>query len=113
MKNTLHSRLRHHVTGAIERGEAQAIVEIPVLHKGPFPLHITQNDDYFVIVTNQGNHYAKTFDPSAARLISSAPDLLDSLKDLENILSCKPYDRDEQKLLVIARAAIAKAKGEA
>jgi hypothetical protein len=47
-----------------------------------------------------------------ARLIAAAPELLDSLKDLENILSCKPYDRDEQKLLVIARAAIAKAKGE-
>jgi hypothetical protein len=45
----------------------------------------------------------------AADLIT---ELLDSLKDLENILSCKPYDRDEQKLLVIARAAIAKAKGE-
>jgi hypothetical protein len=47
-----------------------------------------------------------------ADLIAAAPELLDSLKDLENILSCKPYDRDEQKLLVIARAAIAKAKGE-
>jgi hypothetical protein len=47
----------------------------------------------------------------AAHLIASAPELLDSLKDLENTLSCKPYDRDEQKLLVIARAAIAKAKG--
>lgn len=51
-------------------------------------------------------------DLANARLIASAPELLDSLKDLENILSCKPYDRDEQKLLVIARAAIAKAKGE-
>jgi ABC-type bacteriocin/lantibiotic exporter with double-glycine peptidase domain len=49
-------------------------------HKGPLPLHITKNDDHFVIVTSQGNHYAKTFDPSAARLISSAPDLLDLLE---------------------------------
>ena len=39
----------------------------------------------------------------------SAPDLLQSLCDLENILSGKPYDRDEQKLLLAARAAIAKA----
>ena len=52
------------------------------LHTGPFPLHITQNDDHFVVVTNQGNHYAKTFDPSAARLIAAAPDLLDALKAL-------------------------------
>ena len=50
------------------------------LHKGPFPLHITQNDDSFVVITNQGNHYATTFDPSAARLIAAAPDLLDLLE---------------------------------
>ena len=52
------------------------------LHKGPFPLHITQNEDHFVIITEQGNHYAKTFDPSAACLIATAPDLLDALKAL-------------------------------
>jgi hypothetical protein len=82
MNNTLKNRLQYHITGAIERGEAQAIVEIPPLHKGPFPLHITQNDDAFVVITNQGNHYAKTFDPSAARLIAAAPDLLNALKAL-------------------------------
>jgi hypothetical protein len=49
-------------------------------HKGPFPLHITKNDDHFVIVTNHETHYAKTFDPSAARLIASAPDLIDLLE---------------------------------
>jgi hypothetical protein len=32
MNNTLKKRLQYHVTGAIERGEAQAIVEIPPLH---------------------------------------------------------------------------------
>jgi len=31
MKNTLHSLLKHHVTGAIARGEAQPIVEIPAI----------------------------------------------------------------------------------
>lgn len=46
----------------------------------------------------------------AAHLIAVVPELLESLKDLENILSCKPYDRDEQELLNSARAAIAKAE---
>jgi hypothetical protein len=46
---------------------------------GPFPLKITQVDDFFVIITNQGNHYAKTFDPAAAHLIASAPEMLDAL----------------------------------
>jgi hypothetical protein len=32
MNNTLKNRLQYHVSGAIERGEAQAIVEIPALH---------------------------------------------------------------------------------
>jgi len=47
---------------------------------GPFPLKITQVDDFFVITTNQGNHYAKTFDPEAAHLIASAPELLEALE---------------------------------
>ena len=47
---------------------------------GPFPLKVTNVDDFFVIVTNQGNHYAKTFDPAAASLIASAPDLLAALE---------------------------------
>lgn len=32
MNNTLKNRLKYHITGAIERGESQAIVEIPSLH---------------------------------------------------------------------------------
>ena len=82
---------------------------------GPFPLHTIKNEDHFVIVTNHGSHYAKTFDPSAARLISSAPELLSALEflladylaiDGENLTgSSVPADK--------AREAIRKAKGEA
>jgi len=32
MNNTLKNRLKYHITGAIERGEAQPIVEISALH---------------------------------------------------------------------------------
>jgi len=80
------------------------------LHKGPFPLHITKNEDHFVIITSQGNHYAKTFDPSAARLIAAAPDLLQVvadyvlLCDLHNYVGAVPD---------AAREALRKAKGEA
>ena len=86
-----------------------------IIKRGPYPLEITKNDDHFVIITNLGNHYAKTFDPSAARLIASAPDLLDALKaavarvqianeEGETILSAWLPD---------ALAAIAKAEGKA
>ena len=81
------------------------------LHKVPFPLHITQNDDSFVVITNQGNHYAKTFDPSAARLIAAAPDLLEALdwalRQIEDDL-----DPDHQAAFDAAHSTLRKAKGE-
>lgn len=81
------------------------------LHKGPFPLHITKNDDHFVVITNLGNHYAKTFDPSAARLIAVAPDLLEALdwalRQIEDDL-----DPDHQAAFDAAHSTLRKAKGE-
>jgi hypothetical protein len=47
---------------------------------GPYPLTVTKLADFFVIVTNQGNHFAKAFDPCAARLISAAPEMLAALE---------------------------------
>jgi hypothetical protein len=80
-------------------------------NRGPFPLHITQNDDHFVIVTNHNSHYAKTFDPSAARLIASAPDLLDALdwalRQIEDDLD--PY---HQAAFDAALCTLRKARGE-
>lgn len=49
---------------------------------GPFPLHVQSNGERYVIVTAQGNHFATTHDPSAARLIAVAPELLAHLKIL-------------------------------
>ena len=71
---------------------------------GPLPLKITKVDDFCVIITNHGNHYAKTFDPASARLIASAPDLLLALERLAH-----PMADDED--LDYAREVIAKAKG--
>ena len=72
---------------------------------GPYPLTVTKVDDFFVIVTNQGNHFAKTFDPCAARLIASAPDLLLALERLAH-----PMADDED--LSFARDCIANARGK-
>jgi len=72
---------------------------------GPLPLKITKVDDFFVIITNQGNHYAKTFDPAAARLIAAAPDLLLALERLAH-----PMADDED--LSFARDTIANARGK-
>lgn len=85
---------------------------------GPFPLKITQADDFFVIITNQGNHYAKTFDPAAAHLIASAPELLAALEAVtkayvELVQSDYPpsWSAEKDSEVIAARAAIAKAKG--
>jgi hypothetical protein len=87
-------------------------------HAGPFPLRITKNDDQFVVITNQGNHYASTYDPAAARLISAAPDLLSALESAYNAIAWdipagNLSNEEEETLLNVIRAAIAKAKGEA
>jgi hypothetical protein len=51
---------------------------------GPYPLQVYLSDDPKVnphlIITNQGNHFAMTYDPSAARLIAAAPELLEACK---------------------------------
>ena len=84
------------------------------LHKGPYPLHITKNDDHFVVITNLGNHYAKTFDPSAARLIAAAPDLLDLLEAA--VARVQIANEEGQSILSAwlpdALSTLRKAKGE-
>jgi len=50
--------------------------------KGSFPLHIENNGDEYVVITSLGNHYASTFDPAAARLISVAPEMLAALQNI-------------------------------
>jgi hypothetical protein len=83
-------------------------------HAGPFPLRITKNDDHFVIVTNHETHYAKTFDPSAARLIAAAPGLLSALEEMMAVFQDhEQYDEDSAEVIQSAREAIRKAKGEA
>jgi hypothetical protein len=88
------------------------------LHNRQFPLGIIHNDDKLIVITSQGTHYATTHDPAAARLISAAPDLLSALESAYNAIAWdipgeNLSDQDEEALLDVIRAAIAKAKGAA
>lgn len=85
---------------------------------GPYPLTVTKVDESFVVVTNQGNHFAKTFDPCVARLISASPELLAALETavewLEAAQADQPDDWKDPAMdaaVESARSAIAKAKG--
>ena len=124
--NPALSALRHHVTGAIARGEAQAITEVPASPRaahtpGPWYLNprgwVVQSTGDIVTRLECSNN--KEAD---ARLIASAPELIEALagcadalreagKDFAqaNRLAARPnlYELHEQA----ARAAIAKARG--
>lgn len=114
MNNTPHNRLRHHVTGAIERGEAQAIVEIPALHtRSPWNVSLynnvtSRNGTIAKIEQMPGNDEAER--KANARLISAAPDLLQVAKDY--VLLCQLHGM-EGAVLDSALSAIAKAEGRA
>jgi hypothetical protein len=44
-------------------------------------MHKSDSDNVpHLVITNQGNHFASTYDPSAARLIAAAPELLAACK---------------------------------
>jgi len=79
--------------------------------QGQFPLHAETSGEQIAIVTNQGNLYAKTFDPSAALLIAAAPEMLEALQML---LPQEPRETDsyDRAMWDNARAAIAKAIGK-
>jgi hypothetical protein len=71
---------------------------------------ITKHDDAFVIISDHATHYATTYDPSAARLIAAAPDLLRVVADY--VLLCELHDY-VGAVPNAAREALRKAKGEA
>lgn len=77
------------------------------LHNRQFPLGIIHNDDKIIVITSQGTHYATTYDPSAARLISAAPDLLAAALRSAGFMEKRGVGAGEHDL----RVAIAKATG--
>ncbi len=136
--NPAMSALRHHVSGAIARGEAQAITEVPAPHipaytPGPWEVggkvglycddvQITSNKEPVAIAVPRRSYdilsraRRSPAELSAnARLIASAPDLLAALecilKRYESAgVQCYP---EAMREVIAARAAIAKAKGGA
>ena len=132
--NPAMSALRHHVSGAIDRGEAQAITEIPAptspAHTpGPWDVEpkgsrhfVDGADGLTVAYLDRAGVRERSEIEANARLIASAPELLEALagcadalreagKDFAqaNKLAVRPnlYELHERS----ARAAIAKARG--
>ena len=130
--NPAMSALRHHVTRAIARGEAQAITEVPATPRpahtpGPWKVRVSHNgalrgysieheDETLrsIVASNWEHELCEEHGNSLpnARLIAAAPDLIDALEavlpDLEHYVATHGPGPD--KRLAIARAAIAKAR---
>ena len=141
--NPALSALRHHVTGAIARGEAQAITEVPATQRPaytPGPWRVKQTGfAYFRDLTILGEDWHGEETPIAAalvrnalhpygradkaRLIASAPELLAALEAAAELaegsikllsqLDIETGRIAAECVLHDARAAIAKAKGGA
>jgi hypothetical protein len=77
---------------------------------GPFPLHIEKQGERLAVVTNQGNLFASTFDPMAARWIAALPELKQALEDFVLLAD---IEENGGPLANQARAALAKLKGGA
>ena len=125
--NPALSALRHHVSGAIARGEAQAITEVPASTRpthtpGPWDVEpkgsrhfVDGADGLTVAYLDRAGVRERSEIEANARLIASAPELLEALEavlpDLEHYVATHGPGPD--KRLAIARAAIAKATGGA
>ena len=123
--NPAMSALRHHVTGAIARGEVQAITEVPATPRpahtpGPWDVEpkgsrhfVDGADGLTVAYLDRAGVRERSEIEANARLIASAPELLEALEavlpDLEHYVATHGPGPD--KRLAIARAAIAKARG--
>ncbi len=128
--NPLLAKLRHHVTGAIERGEGVAIAGIPATNPtasftpGPWTLHTgsqtgnvwieNEDGDKSIIAPAYAFGHAAMKDNEAmanARLIASAPDLLAALEAALAALVEVSHSPQYRETVLQARAAIARAKG--
>ena len=123
--NPALSALRHHVTGAIARGEAQAITEVPATPRpaytpGPWDVEskgsrhfVDGADGLTVAYLDRAGVRERSEIEANARLIASAQELIDALEavlpDLEHYVATHGPGPD--KRLAAARAAIAKARG--
>ncbi len=65
----------------------------------------------FVIITAQGNHYASTFDPAAAKLIQAGPVLLAACRDALELLQDPDAESfDANRVTATLERAIAQAE---
>ncbi len=115
---TLKEKLCHHVTGAIERGEAEAIAGIPApFHTpgtwalSPYNNITSRNGTIAKIEQMPGNYDSER--EANANLISAAPDLLEALRFLMADYIAIQGDKLTGSSVPIekAKSAIAKAEG--
>jgi hypothetical protein len=125
-KNKPLERLKYHISGAIERGEAKPIeaVVAPRHTPGPWEVRLAKpefNSSDLWIWSESTGHVASisavySNGHANARLIAAAPDLLKFVKRFDNDRYCDADQINETHSndceACIARALIAKAEGK-
>jgi len=116
--NPALAALRHHVSGAIARGEAQAITEVPATPRPaytPGPWTFANGPHRIEVHTTPALAYAFSIsDEANARLIAAAPELLEALERISTAYDetlRHPIAAPLLQAIYGARAAIAKARG--
>jgi hypothetical protein len=116
-------RLKHHVTGAIERGEAKPIEAVIAPKHTPGPWNVDVDTDSKVHQTSirdASNQQIATINPyrlhqrqADAALIAAAPEMLDALKSVKVFLDELPFDgEDGLRLLERVIKLVDKAEGK-
>ena len=117
---TLKERLCHHVTGAIEQGEAEAIAEMPaqieILAGDRSEYNESNGKGMAGCIAKAGSVIAYFPTQSAfksAPIFASAPDMFDALQGVVDYLETFAC-HDEQGRIALSKAqeTIARAKGE-
>jgi hypothetical protein len=118
MKNKTYThtpleRLRHHVSGAVARGESSPVVEIttPAKHtRGPWSIEAVKD---YLRMLDTGIDSGAPESIANASLIAAAPDLLEALREMAEHWPPQKPESPAFMAYINAMSAIAKAEGRA
>ena len=104
----LRNRLRYHATGAIERGEAEAITEQPAEHVREWRYFNANRAEHWITSPDFHDVIGEANTREAAQLMAKAPAMREALENISEIMRGKDAPQVKADMVrAIARRAIA------